>query len=45
MQRDIVKFAVRNPVHYDVAISFLELWSLYYLVDKVNAEKNIMDSC
>lgn len=39
MQRDIVKFAVRNPVHYDVAISFLELWSLYYLVDKVNAEK------
>ena len=41
MQRDIVKFAVRNPVHYDVAISFLELWSLYYLVDKVNAEKKI----
>lgn len=41
MESDIVKFSYTNRKKYDVAISFMELWSLYYLVKKVNAKKKI----
>ena len=41
MESDIVKFSCTNKKEYDVAISFMELWSLYYLAKKVNAKKKI----
>lgn len=41
MESDIVKFSCKNKKKYDVAISFMELWSLYYLVKKVSAERKI----
>lgn len=41
MQQENVKYTKQNSKHYDIAISFLELWSLYYLVDKVSAKKKI----
>lgn len=39
MENDIVKFCRKNPKEYDVAISFMERWSLYYLVKKTCAKK------
>lgn len=41
MENDIVKFCRKNPKEYDVAISFMERWSLYYLVKKICAKKKI----
>lgn len=41
MENDIVKFCRKNPKKYDVAISFMERWSLYYLVKKTCAKKKI----
>lgn len=41
MENDIVKFCRKNPKEYDVAISFMERWSLYYLVKKTCAKKKI----
>lgn len=41
MENDIVKFCRKNPKEYDVAISFMERWSLYYLVKKTCANKKI----
>lgn len=41
MQQENAKYAINSNKHYDIAISFLELWSLYYLVDKVSADKKI----
>lgn len=41
MESDIVKFSHMNKKEYDIAISFMELWSLYYLVKKVRAKKKI----
>ena len=41
MENDIVKFCRKNPREYDVAISFMERWSLYYLVKKTCAKKKI----
>lgn len=41
MEQDICKFAKNNNVVYDVAISYLERWSLYYLVSKVSAKRKI----
>lgn len=41
MEQDICKFARDNNKFYDVAISYLERWPLYYLVDKVKAKRKI----
>lgn len=41
MENDIVKFCRKKPKEYDVAISFMERWSLYYLVKKTCAKKKI----
>lgn len=41
MENDIVKFCRKNPKEYDIAISFMERWSLYYLVKKTCAKKKI----
>lgn len=39
--RDLVRYCRRLNKKYDIAISFLELWPLYYCLEKVNATKKI----
>lgn len=41
MQNDTVRFCKKNNKFYDVAISFLEGWPLYYLEKAVNAKRKI----
>lgn len=38
---DNVRYCRRYDTHYDIAISYLELWPLYYLADCVNADRKI----
>lgn len=39
--RDTVRYCRILDKEYDVAISYLELWPMYYLADKVKAKKKI----
>lgn len=41
IQHDTVRLCRKVEKKYDIAISFLELWSMYYLVDNVKAKKKI----
>lgn len=41
MHQDIIRYCRRINKKYDVAISFLEMWPLYYLSEMVTADKKI----
>lgn len=41
MQKDTLRFCTELHEDYDVAISFLEGWPLYYVAEKVSAKKKI----
>lgn len=41
MQKDSLRFSRKLEKEYDVAISFLEGWPLYYLADSVKAKRKI----